>query len=128
MRGKNNTGIGLWTQYKLASRRFFQEGKLGKEKWPIWKKWLESEKRKNERERESVRERARMPHPSLWLLAPAQQCGMCWHTTGPTEECTVSDWGALHPKRRWLDTYLLFEIIPLNATLANTSLNGLPKI
>lgn len=32
---------------------FFQEGKRGKEKWPIWKKWLESEKRKNERERDA---------------------------------------------------------------------------
>jgi len=23
MRGKNNTGIGLWTQYELAERSFF---------------------------------------------------------------------------------------------------------
>jgi len=33
MRGKNNTGIGLWTQYELAERSFFFPiGKEGKGK------------------------------------------------------------------------------------------------
>jgi len=32
MRGKNNTGIGLWTQYELAERTFFSNRERGERK------------------------------------------------------------------------------------------------